>query len=118
MSTCQNFEVRYRCRCRLQECKLLAATPTLTFEGIYIKLIITFFLHWKKLGNPADTGSLHLAHSQSIGTAAPARDQKLRRPQISGLNAQNNNSFRYKDAVTSFFRSGQVRCSRRFNFNI
>jgi hypothetical protein len=71
-----------------------AATPTLTFEGIYIKLIITFFIHWKKLGNPANTGSLHLAHSQSIGTAAPARDQKLRRPQISGSNEQNNNSFR------------------------
>jgi hypothetical protein len=52
---------------------------------------------------------MHLAHSQSIGIAAPARDQKLRRPQISGSNAQNNSSFRYKDAVTSFFRSGQVR---------
>jgi hypothetical protein len=25
---------------------------------------------------------MHLAHSQSTGTAAPARDQKLRRPQI------------------------------------
>jgi hypothetical protein len=50
------------------------------------------------------------------GTAAPARDQKLRRPQILGSNVQNNSSFRYKDAVTSFFRSRQVRCSRRFNF--
>jgi hypothetical protein len=82
-----------------------AATPTLTFEGIYIKLIITFFLHWKKLGNPANTGSLHLAHSQSIGTAAPARDQKLRRPQISGSNAQSNSSFR----TLSHHFSGQVR---------
>jgi hypothetical protein len=55
---------------------------------------------------------MHLAHSQSIGIAAPVRDQKLRRPQISGSNAQNNSSFRYKDAVTSFsgqVRSGQVR---------
>jgi hypothetical protein len=61
---------------------------------------------------------MHLAHRQSIVTTAPARDQKLRRPQISGSNGklQNNSSFRYKDAVTSFFRSGQVRCSRRFNF--
>jgi hypothetical protein len=59
---------------------------------------------------------MHLARSQSTGTAAPARDQKLRRPQISGSNVQNNSSFRYKDAVTSFFRSGQVRCSRHFNF--
>jgi hypothetical protein len=59
---------------------------------------------------------MHLARSQSTGTAAPARDQKLWRPQISGSNVQNNSSFRYKDAVTSFFRSGQVRCSRRFNF--
>jgi hypothetical protein len=52
--------------------------------------------------------SMHLAHSQSTGTAAPARNQKLRRPQILGSNVQNNSSFRYKDAVTSFFRSGQV----------
>jgi hypothetical protein len=59
---------------------------------------------------------MHLARSQSTGTAAPARDQKLWRRQISGSNVQNNSSFRYKDAVTSFFRSGQVRCSRRFNF--
>jgi hypothetical protein len=51
---------------------------------------------------------MHLPHSQSTGTttgtAAPARDQKLQR---SGA-VQNNISFRYKDAVTSFFRSGQV----------
>jgi hypothetical protein len=58
---------------------------------------------------------MHLARSQSTGTAAPARDQIL------GSNVQNNSSFRYKDAVTSFFRSrqvrsGQVMCSRRFNF--
>jgi hypothetical protein len=59
---------------------------------------------------------MHLARSQSTGTAAPARDQKLWRPQISDSNVQNNSSFRYKDAVTSFFRSGQVRYSRRFNF--
>jgi hypothetical protein len=64
---------------------------------------------------------MHLAHSQSTGTSTSARDQKLRRPQISGSNVQNNSSFRYKDAVTSFFRSGQVRsgqvrCSRRLNF--
>jgi hypothetical protein len=59
---------------------------------------------------------MHLARSQSTGAAARARDQKLWRPQISGSNVQNNSSFRYKDAVTSFFRSGQVRCSRRFNF--
>jgi hypothetical protein len=30
-------------------------------------------------GNPADTGSLHLAHSQSIGTAAPAPDIRFKR---------------------------------------
>jgi hypothetical protein len=35
---------------------------------------------------------------------------------MSGSNVQNNSYCRYKDAVTSFFRSGQVRCSRRFNF--
>jgi hypothetical protein len=51
---------------------------------------------------------MHLAHSQSTGTAAPACDQKLRRPQISGSNVQNNSSFRYKNAVTSFVRSGVV----------
>jgi hypothetical protein len=51
---------------------------------------------------------MHLAHSQSTGTAAPARDQKLRQPQISGSNVPNNSCFRYKDAVTLFFRSGQV----------
>jgi hypothetical protein len=28
---------------------------------------------------------------------------------LSGSNVQNNSYFRYKDAVTSFFRSGQVR---------
>jgi hypothetical protein len=38
---------------------------------------------------------MHLARSQSTGTAALTREQ-------------NNSSFRYKDAVTLFFRSGQV----------
>jgi hypothetical protein len=52
---------------------------------------------------------MHLARSQSTGAAARARDQKLWRPQISGSNVQNNSSFRYKDAVTLFFRSGHVR---------
>jgi hypothetical protein len=36
-------------------------------------------------------------------------DQVLQRPQISGSNVQNNSYFRYKDAVASFFRSGEVR---------
>jgi hypothetical protein len=65
---------------------------------------------------------MHLARSQSTGTAAPARDQKLRRPQISGSNVQNSKiivlfdirtlSHHFSGQVTS----GQVRCSRRFNF--
>jgi hypothetical protein len=65
---------------------------------------------------------MHLARSQSTGTAAPARDQKLRRPQIPGSNVQNSKiivlfdirtlSHHFSGQVTS----GQVRCSRRFNF--
>jgi hypothetical protein len=64
----------------------------------------------------------HLARSQSTGTATPARHQKLRRPQISGSDEQNSKiivlfdirtlSHHFSGQVTS----GQVRCSRCFNF--
>jgi hypothetical protein len=56
---------------------------------------------------------MHLAHRQSTGTAAPARDQKLRR---SGA-VQNCKIIVLFDMRTlSHHFSGQVRCSRRFNF--